>query len=43
MGKKDTRKKQLGRLRSRWLDNILLYPEKIDLGSVDWIGLAQDR
>jgi hypothetical protein len=31
-------KRPLARPRHRWMDNI-----KMDWGSVDWIGLAQDR
>jgi hypothetical protein len=31
-------KRPLGRPRRRWVDNI-----RMDLGEVDWIGLAQDR
>jgi hypothetical protein len=36
-------KKPLGRLRSRWVDNIKMLLLEIGWGSVDWIGLAQDR
>jgi hypothetical protein len=32
-----------GRLRCRWVDNIKTDLLDIDWGSVDWIGLAQDR
>jgi hypothetical protein len=36
-------KKQLGRPRHRWIDNIKMDLLEIVLGDVDWIGLAQDR
>jgi hypothetical protein len=36
-------KRQLGRPRRRWIDNIKLDLLKIGLSVVDWIGLAQDR
>jgi hypothetical protein len=29
--------------RHRWVDNIKMNLGEIDLGGVDWIGLAQDR
>jgi hypothetical protein len=35
---KPERKRPLGRAKRRWVDNI-----RMDLGEVDWIGLAQDR
>jgi hypothetical protein len=36
-------KRQLGRPRHRWVDNIRMDPGEIGWGGVDWIGLAQDR
>jgi hypothetical protein len=36
-------KRPLGRPRHRWVDNIKIDLLEIGLGSVDWIGLAQDR
>jgi hypothetical protein len=36
-------KRPLGRPRRRWIDNIKMYLLEIGLGTVDWIGLAQDR
>jgi hypothetical protein len=36
-------KRPLGRLRSRWIDNIKMDLLEIRLSVVDWIGLAQDR
>jgi hypothetical protein len=36
-------KRQLGRTRRRWADNIKIYLLEIGLGGLDWIGLAQDR
>jgi hypothetical protein len=36
-------KRQLGRPRRRWADNIRMDPGEIGWGDVDWIGLAQDR
>jgi hypothetical protein len=36
-------KRSLGRLRCRWVDNIKMDLAEIGWGSVDWIGLAQDR
>jgi hypothetical protein len=40
VGKPEGRR-PLGRPRHRWLDNIRM--DLVDLGDVDWIGLAQDR
>ena len=37
------RKKPLGRLRRRWVDNIMMDLQDVCCGHVDWIGLAQDR
>jgi hypothetical protein len=42
MGKPEG-KRPLGRPRCRWVDNIKIDLLEIDWGSVDWIGLAQDR
>jgi hypothetical protein len=36
-------KRQLGRPRRRWIDNIKMDLLEIGLSVVDWIGLAQDR
>jgi hypothetical protein len=36
-------KKPLGRPRCRWVDNIKKDLVERGWGSVDWIGLAQDR
>jgi hypothetical protein len=36
-------KRQLGRPRCRWMDNIKVDLLEIGLSVVDWIGLAQDR
>jgi hypothetical protein len=36
-------KKPLGGPRRRWVDNIKMNLLEIGWGSVDWIGLAQDR
>jgi hypothetical protein len=36
-------KRQLGRSRRRWMDNIKKDLLEIGLNVVDWIGLAQDR
>jgi hypothetical protein len=35
-------RRQLGRPRRRWLDNIRMDLEEVGWGDVDWIGLAQD-
>jgi hypothetical protein len=37
------RKRLLGRPRRRWIDNIKIYLVQREWGSVDWIGLAQDK
>ena len=34
-------KRPLGRPRSRWVDNIKMYLQKVGYGYEDWIGLAQ--
>jgi hypothetical protein len=36
-------KRPLGTPRRRWTDNIKIGLLEIELGVVDWIGLAQDR
>jgi hypothetical protein len=36
-------KRPLGRPRRRWINNIAIDLLEIELGVVDWIGLAQDR
>ena len=42
MGKPEGRR-PLGRLRSRWVDNIRMDLQEVGCGYIDWIGLAQDR
>jgi hypothetical protein len=42
VGKPEGRR-QLGRPRRRWLDNIRMDLVEVGWGDVDWIGLAQDR
>jgi hypothetical protein len=36
-------KRQLGRPRCKWIDNINMDLSEIEIRVVDWIGLAQDR
>ena len=36
-------KRRLGRLRSRWEDNIKKDLQEVGCGGMDWIELAQDR
>jgi hypothetical protein len=36
-------KRQLGKQRRRWIDNIKMDLLEIGLNVVEWIGLAQDR
>ena len=36
-------KRSLGRTRRRWVDNIRTNLQEVGCGSMDWIGLAQDR
>jgi hypothetical protein len=36
-------KRQLGRPRLRWEDNIKMDLQEVGCGGVDWIELAQDR
>ena len=42
VGKPDGRR-QLGRPRHRWEDNIEMYLQEVGCGGVDWIELAQDK
>ena len=42
VGKPEGRK-QLGRPRRRWVDNIRMDLQEVGSGYMDWIGLAQDR
>jgi hypothetical protein len=39
---KPERKRQLGRPRHNWANNIKMHLVEIELGDLDWIGLAQD-
>jgi hypothetical protein len=34
-------KRPLGRQKHRWVDNIRIYFGEVELGGVDWIGLAR--
>jgi hypothetical protein len=43
IGYKPERKRPLGRPRRRFEDNIKMDLVMVELGGVDWIGLAQDR
>jgi hypothetical protein len=36
-------KRQLGRPRRKWIDNIKMDLSETGLNVVDWIGLAQDK
>jgi hypothetical protein len=36
-------KRQLGRPRRRWVDNIKMNLKEIKCNGMDWIELAQDR
>jgi hypothetical protein len=36
-------KRQLGRPRRRWENNIKMGLQKVGCGGIDWIDLAQDR
>ena len=36
-------KRQLGKPRRRWEDNIKIDLQEVEWKCVDWIGLAQDR
>ena len=40
---KPEEKRPLGGPRRRWVDNIRMDLQEVRYGSVDWIGLAQDR
>ena len=40
---KPKRKRPLGRLRRRWVDNIKMDLQEVGCGYMDWIGLVQDR
>jgi hypothetical protein len=40
---KPERKRPLGRLRWRWMNNIKMDHREIGWGNVDWIGLAEVR
>ena len=42
LGKQEGRR-QLGRPRCRWVDNIRMDLQEVGYGYMDWIGLAQDR
>jgi len=36
-------KRQLGRPRRRWVDNIRMDLQEVGCGYMDWIGVVQDR
>jgi hypothetical protein len=36
-------KRQLGRRRYRWKDNIKMGAQEVGWGRMDWIALAEDR
>jgi hypothetical protein len=36
-------KRQLGRPRCRWEDNVRMDLQEVGCGREDWVGLAQDR
>jgi hypothetical protein len=40
---KPEEKRPVGRPRLRWQDNIKMGLQEVGCGSIDWIGLAQDR
>jgi len=40
---KQAGKRPLGKLRHRWVDNIMTDLQELGCGNMDWIGLAQDR
>jgi hypothetical protein len=42
MGKPEG-KRQMGRPRRGWEDNIRMDHQKVGRGDMDWIGLARDR
>jgi len=41
--RKSEGKRQIGRLRRRWEDNIKMDLQELGCGVMDWIELAQDR
>ena len=43
VGKPEGRKRLMGRLRLRWVDNIRMALQPVRYVYVDWIWLAQDR
>ena len=43
LGGKSEGKRQLGRPRHRWEDNIKMDLQEVGCGGMDWIDLAQDR
>ena len=36
-------KRQLGRPRHKWEDNIKMYLQEVGCGGMDWIDLSHDR
>jgi hypothetical protein len=36
-------KRPLGRPKRRWVQSIKMELQEVELGGMDWIGLAQDR
>jgi len=42
VGKPEGRR-QLGRSRFRWQNNIEMYLQEVRCGEMDWVDLAQDR
>ena len=42
MGKPEV-KRQLGRPRHRWEDNIKINLQEVGCGVMDWVDLAQDK
>jgi len=43
VGKREGKKRPLGRPRPRWEDNIKMGLQEVGSGVMDWIELAQDR
>ena len=43
LSRKPEGKRQLGRARRRWEDNIKMDLQEVGRGCGDWMGLAQDR
>jgi hypothetical protein len=41
--RKPQEKRQLGRLRRRWEDNIGMYVREVGWEGVDWMHVAKDR